>query len=135
VHPSGTLVKSCGSQSRGTLCPPPADAGKPGPFCPGSSRFAIGLASRPGSGDYAILSLSESLSPVRYGLNHLAADSSPAFVTRHITLELMLVTVTARVWNYITRAMLSSSRWKASNVLPNKPTLLTAVRASSGETP
>src|SRR5215831_513617 len=36
---------------------------------------------------------------------------------------------------YITRAMLSSSRWKASSVLPNIPTRLTAVRASSGDTP
>ena len=36
---------------------------------------------------------------------------------------------------YMTKAMLSSSCWNASNVLPRSPTRLTAVRAASAETP
>ena len=36
---------------------------------------------------------------------------------------------------YITRAMRSTSRWNTSSVLPIMPTLLTAWRAASAETP
>ena len=81
---------------------------KPGPFGPGF--FVAHVTVRPGS-DLQLV-----------GLNKAA---------EHVTVSLPHEIVT----HYMTRAMFSSSRWKASRVLPNIPTLLTALRASSAETP
>ena len=82
--------------------------GKPGPFCPGSSRFAADRA-------------------------YVQVLAKGAFVPFEV--KRILVTYPSPRRTYITKAMFSSSRWNASRVPPSMPTRLTAFRASSAETP
>jgi len=89
------------------------EAGKPGPFCPGSSLFAS---------DCAYVQVLARVASVPFsGQANLCVTS--AFVTFCCPAT------------YITRAMLSNSRLKVSSEPPSSPALLTALRASSAETP